>query len=487
MAHSSDDLPALLAKQRAAFLSDGLPSAALRRDRIDRLIALLTENVDEFCEALTADFGSRPAFVNQVSEAAGILPDVLLTRARLEKWMRTTKVRGSGLSGLPTVVERRPLGVVGVMGPWNFPIALVAQPAAAAFAAGNRVMAKISDVTPRTADAFATRARDYFEVEEFCVVTGGLDVGVAFSKLPFDHLFFTGSPQVGAIIAQEAAKNLVPVTLELGGKNPAVVGHDADLRRAARRIMAGRLTNGGQLCLCPDDVFVPRQQLAEFVELALTEARRIAPTVIDNRDLVSIVNDRNYDRVVGLIDDARAKGARIHEAAPRGERLPDRTRRRIAPTIITGVSDDMDIAHDEVFGPVLSVHPYDKIEQVVERCATRPTPLAAYWFGDTDADFDLFRAGVASGGITVNDFAAHNAVLGAPFGGLGRSGTGAYHGRTGFETFSHRRAVVRTRLPVSLGRMMTPPYSPVAKRILRATIDRAGAKARSRSSLHNTH
>jgi len=480
MSTITTDLGELLAAQRAAFLRDGPPDAATRRDRIDRLIALLTENVDEFSAALTTDFGSRPDVVNQLAEISGVLPDMLKSRSQLNRWMKPIKVRGNSLAGLPTRIESVPLGVVGVIGPWNFPIGLVAQPTAAAFAGGNRVMIKFSDVTEQTAATFARLVPEYFSTEELVVVTGDVEIGIAFSRLPFDHVFFTGSPQVGSLIAQEAAKNLVPVTLELGGKNPAVVARKTDLRRAAQRIMAARLANGGQICLCPDEAFVPREGLNEFVERLIDEARRIAPAVVGNSDLVSIVNERNFDRVVGLVEDAVTKGATAHTATPLGEVLPDRDGRRIAPTVLTGVTDQMDIAHEEVFGPVLSVHPYDDVNEVATRLATRPAPLAAYWFGQTGSDYREFLRNTRSGGVSVNDFAAHCAVPGVPFGGVGRSGYGAYHGRTGFDTFTHQRAVVESRLPLSFGRLMTPPYPNAMRTGIRTYIERAGRRARAR-------
>ena len=269
MATDIGDMRRLLDEQRADFFAKGPPSAALRRDRIDRLILLLTENSDEFSAALNADFGNRPHAINLVSEIAGILADMLSTRRHLASWMRPHRVRSSTLLGLPTVVEKKPLGVVGIIGPWNFPVSLVVQPAASAFAAGNRVMIKFSEVTSRTAELFSAKAPKYFDPTELAVVTGGPEVGAAFSALPFNHLFFTGSPQVGALVAEAAGRNLVPVTLELGGKNPAVIAEDADVAAMARRVMAARLANGGQICLCPDYAFVPRAQVDEFVTAAL--------------------------------------------------------------------------------------------------------------------------------------------------------------------------------------------------------------------------
>lgn len=460
-AGGSQDLQALLAAQRAAFLRDGPPSASLRRNRIDRLVALLTENASELSEALTADFGSRPHSINLFADILGTLPDINYTRSHVSAWMKPHRVLpGAQLLGLSAVIDQKPLGVVGIIGPWNFPIALVAQPAASAFAAGNRVMIKMSEVTSRASDLFAELAAQYFSPEELVVVTGGPEVGAAFSELRFDHLFFTGSPAVGALVAKSAGANLVPVTLELGGKNPLIVARGSDLAKTAERVVASRMVNGGQVCLCPDYAFVPREQLDEFVTLAMDAARRMFPTVAENSDMVSIVNDRNFDRVVALIEDAKARGAHVIDAAPAGESLPNRATRKIAPTIVLGVTEEMGIAHDEVFGPVLTVYPYDTVDEIVSYVTSHPSPLAAYWYGPQGAGFKQFRALTTSGGVTVNDFAVHFAVNVAPFGGVGKSGSGAYHGKSGFDAFTHRRTVAKTRLPFSMAKLMLPPFTP---------------------------
>jgi coniferyl-aldehyde dehydrogenase len=430
----------------------------VRRDRLDRLILLLTESADEFSEALCADFGNRPHVVNLLNDIAGILPDLTQTRRKVAQWMKSDQIRSSWLLGLPTAVDKKPLGVIGVIGPWNFPVGLVAQPAASALAAGNRVIAKLSEVTPRTSRIFAEKVADYFDPTEFTVVNGGPDVGAAFSALPFDHLFFTGSPGVGALVASAAAKNLVPVTLELGGKNPAVVAQNADVAAMGRRVMAGRMANGGQICLCPDYAFVPADRIDTFVDAALDTART-AVTAENGKGVVTIVNDKNYQRISDLIEDARQHGATIKDTGT----TFDSGSRRIPPTIVLDLDDEMAIAREEVFGPVLSVLPYGSIDEVCDYVSARPSPLAAYWYGPNDNDFETFRTHTISGGITVNDFALHCALMVTPFGGVGRSGWGAYHGKTGFDTFTHRRSVTVNRLPFSIAELMLPPYSAALK------------------------
>jgi coniferyl-aldehyde dehydrogenase len=432
----------------------------------------MVDNGDALAEAINADFGSRPRATSLVSDVLGILPDLELTRRRLASWMRPQRITPvSAAFGLPITVEPMPLGVVGVIAPWNFPVGLLIEPVAAAFGAGNRVLAKSSEVTWRTGALLAELAAKYFDPTEFVIINGGPATAAAFSSLPFDHLFFTGSPQIGALVAQAAAANLTPVTLELGGKNPAVVGPGAEVGKAAQRIVAARLANGGQLCLCPDEVYVPRPQLSEFLRAAEAAARRIAPTVLHSDTWVSIVDERNFDRVLGLIEDAVGQGATKVEAAPPGERLPDRAGRRIAPTFLLNVTPQMRIDHDEVFGPVLSVHAYDRVDDVITRLATRPAPLAAYWYGPTGAEFDRFRSRTRSGGMSIDDFAAHCAAVVAPFGGVGRSGYGAYHGKAGFDTFSHQRTIVHNRMPVSLAKVMVGPHPRGYERMVSRAVD----------------
>ncbi|MET0704534.1 MAG: aldehyde dehydrogenase family protein, partial [Mycobacterium sp.] len=346
----------MLALQRRAFVADGPPSADLRRNRIDRLLALLLDNTDAFVAAMAADFGTRSKAASLFTEVVGIIPVIEHTRSHVTQWMTPTKLMRAGrLFGLKAEVEPTPLGVVGIIGPWNFPLNLVILPAAAAFAAGNRVMIKMSEITSRTAALMGELAPKYFDIAELAVVTGGRDVAAAFTRLPFDHLFFTGSPDIGVLVQQAAAKHLVPVTLELGGKNPVVVAPNADIARAAKRVAAARMVNGGQVCVCPDYVFVPDAEVDAFLTTARQTLRDMFPTVLTNDDYCSCVNEPNFDRVLGLLDDAHAKGATIEAIAPDGELLPDRGSRKIAPTIAHGVDGSMRIASEEIFGPVLVV------------------------------------------------------------------------------------------------------------------------------------
>jgi coniferyl-aldehyde dehydrogenase len=452
-------LGVVLDRQRRTFVDDGPPGVEMRRNRIDRLMALVLDNTDAFVDAMAADFGTRSKAATLFTEVIGMVSVIEHTRSHVAQWMRATKLmRTARLCGLRAEVQPFPLGVVGIIGPWNFPLNLVVLPAATAFAAGNRVMIKMSEITSNTAELMRSTAPNYFDQTELDVVTGGPQVAAVFAGLPFDHLFFTGSPSVGALVQQTAAQNLVPVTLELGGKNPVVVAPGANIRRSATRIARARMVNGGQVCVCPDYVFVPDEHLDTFVDVARHTLRDMFASIVSNPDYCSSVNQANFDRVVGLIDDARANGATVETIAPEGESLPDRITRKIAPTIVRDIDDHMKIAAEEIFGPVLVIKGYSRVNEAIDYINRRPAPLVAYWYGPDDSDFRTFVRNTRSGGVARNDFAAQMIPSGAPFGGVGRSGMGAYHGKAGFDTFSHYRSVVGTDLPFSITGTAAPPF-----------------------------
>ncbi|SIR66353.1 aldehyde dehydrogenase family protein [Williamsia sterculiae] len=454
--HSLQDL---LELQQAAFLRDGIPDADTRIDRINRLASLILDHSDELTVALNADFGTRPRELSVATDISGCMYDLVHQRRHVAAWMRTQKVGALARLGVKQWIRHDPKGVVGVMGPWNFPLQLTIVPAGAAFAAGNRVLMRPSSVTRRTTEVLARYAPDYFSLEEFAVATSAHGSGSDFAKLKVDHMFFTGSPEVGASVAGEAAKNLVPVTLELGGKNPVVVDTDTDVREAANRVADTRMINGGQVCLCPDYVFVPEDKLTEFTDTVIERWRTNYPTIVDNPQFTSTVNEKNYQRIVGLIEDAEQLGATARQVVPAGESLPNAAERKIAPTLLTGVKAGMKIEEDEVFGPVLTVYPYRELSEAIGHINAHGHPLALYWYGDDNERFHRLQDSTRSGAVCGNDFALHLLTGDLPFGGIGRSGMGNYHGKFGFETFSHDRAVFLSTAPLTLSRLMSAPFT----------------------------
>jgi coniferyl-aldehyde dehydrogenase len=361
-------------------------------------------------------------------------------------------------------VLRQPLGVVGVISPWNYPVQLALLPALAALAAGNRVMLKPSELTPRTSALLERIVAQHFSADEFAVVTGGPDVGDAFSRLPFDHLFFTGSTAVGRKIALAAAANLTPVTLELGGKSPALIHADADLRVAAPRLATGKLLNAGQTCIAPDYALVPASRVDALAAAIGESVTSLYPSFGDNPDYSSIVNDAHYRRLVGLIDDAVQKGARAIALDPGVTTTPSPIR-KLAPTILVGVNDSMAVMNEEIFGPVLPIEAYESLDQAIDKINARPRPLSLYMFGGDAATRRTVLDRTTAGGVTIDDTLLHFSNENLPFGGIGASGIGAYHGERGFLTFSHQKAVfIQPRL--SFTWLLRPPYGKRFERVL---------------------
>lgn len=456
------ELQRLLDAQRAAQSLDPIPAAETRRDRIDRFVAAVLEHSTELAEALDADFGGRPPTTSLELDILGGMGSIAYARENLEAWMAPTEVPGGMGGAFPTFVQNRPKGVVGVISPWNFPVVLAFVPTVEALAAGNRVMIKFSDMTPRTGEVFARAVASRMSPEEVAVVNGGLQTATAFTDLRFDHIFFTGSPKVGRLVATAAGKNLVPVTLELGGKNPAIVAPDADIVDAATRLAAARHVNSGQVCLCPDYAFVPESSRDAFVEAYQKAVLAHFPTFVDNPDVVSIVNDANFARVSGLVEDAKSKGAVEIVIVPEEEkdRVPDAGSRRYPPTLLLDTPESAAIHTEEIFGPVLVVHTYSDVDEAISYAATGEHPLSSYWYGGDTEEFQRFLLNTTSGAVSRNDFGLAYVNDAVPFGGVGMSGSGAYHGKAGFDTFSHQRPVAQSDLPTPFAAAFTPPLTP---------------------------
>ncbi|MDX2203395.1 MAG: coniferyl aldehyde dehydrogenase [Hyphomicrobiaceae bacterium] len=437
---------------------------------------------DEFAAAISADFGTRAAEETLMAEVVPALTLIAHTVRQLGTWMAPER-RSTAISfwmGYNRIYYQ-PKGVVLIIAPWNYPLQLAVIPLAAALAAGNRVILKPSELTPHTSALLKLRLEEAFGADVVTVATGGADIAAGLSSLPFDHILFTGSTGVGAKVMAAAAQNLTPVTLELGGKSPAIVHEGADMTTAAARIARGKLLNAGQTCIAPDYALVPRARVGDFVVDYGAAAARFYPRVIDNPQYTSIVSERHFERLAGLLREARNHGAKASIVDPAGE-LPSSeaassNTRKIAPVVLTDVTDDMGIMQEEIFGPILPVVAYDTLDEAIAYVNGRPRPLALYYF-DTDKDrIAHVLARTTSGGATVNDTLLHVAQEDLPFGGVGPSGMGAYHGREGFLTFSHAKAVFHQGR-FTLTDLVNPPYGGRFQSIMKAALARAGAGRR---------
>jgi coniferyl-aldehyde dehydrogenase len=467
----------VLERQKAAHLRDGAPSARQRIERIDRCVALLVDNRKAIEDALDADFGARSRDATNLTDVAGSIGPLKHAREHLTKWMRPEKRKTTpallGLFGAKAEVRFQPKGVVGIISPWNFPVNLTFAPLAGVLAAGNRAMIKPSEFTPATSALMATMFGGAFSDEEIHVVTGGAEAGQAFAGLAFDHLVFTGATAIARHVMRAAAENLVPLTLELGGKSPVILGRSADYATAAARIMNGKTLNAGQICLAPDYVLAPEDKLETFVGEAKGAVGRMFPTMKDNPDYTAIISQRHYDRIKAHVDDARAKGARVVELKPEGEDFSQQEHRRIPPTLIIDPTDEMTVMQEEIFGPVLPVKTYKAVDEAVAYVNAHDRPLGLYYFGADTAEQEKVLAATTAGGVTLNDVVFHVAQEDLPFGGVGPSGMGSYHGVDGFREFSHRKAIY-TQVKKDLGPMiqMRPPFGPPMRKYLDAQIKR---------------
>ncbi|ASG22184.1 coniferyl aldehyde dehydrogenase [Nitrospirillum viridazoti] len=460
---SADTLRALLERQRSAQIQAGAPSAATRIDRLSRCIDLLLSNTKEITQALAQDFGTRSTEVSLLMDLAGPLAALKFARRNVTRWMKPERRWTSpwilSLLGAKATLHYQPKGVVGIVSPWNVPFHLVFAPLAGVLAAGNRAMIKPSELTPATSSLMERLVANAFSPDEVAVCTGGPDVAKAFSHLRFDHLVFTGGGTVARDVMRAAAENLVPLTLELGGKCPAIVSSTADISLAARRIMNGKLLNAGQTCLAPDYVLVQKDKLSVFVQEAAAAVRQFFPTLRDNPDYGSIISDRHASRLRGYIADARAGGATVLELIPPGEAPLPLPGRKIAPTLVINPSQDMAVLQEEIFGPILPILPYKDLDDALRYINQRERPLGLYWFGTDASEQETVLANTTSGGVTINDVLYHVAQDELPFGGIGGSGFGVYGGREGFVEFSHRKAVYQQLgRDIAPLRALRPPY-----------------------------
>lgn len=459
---SDTDLASTFATQRQAFAGNPMPPAAQRRQWLKSLRAALLAEQQALIAAIDQDFDGRSADETLFAELLPSVQGIRHAERHLQRWMRPAR-RSVGLAFQPANarVLYQPLGVVGIIVPWNYPLFLAIGPLTCALAAGNRVMLKLSEATPATAQALKALLERVFPADLVSVVLGEIEIGQAFARLPFDHLLFTGATSIGRQVMLAAAQNLTPVTLELGGKSPAIVSANVPLATAAERIAFGKTLNAGQTCVAPDYVLVPRARLQAFSEAYREAVHRLYPRIADNNDYSAIINPRQWQRLQHLLDDARRKGAEVIDLypgeAPQGRRLP--------PHLLLGVNDGMQVMQDEIFGPLLPLVPYDHLDEALDYINQRPRPLALYYFGYDRAEQRRVLQHSHSGGVCLNDTLLHVAQDDLPFGGIGPSGMGHYHGHDGFLTFSKAKAVL-AKQRLNAARLIYPPYGKALQRLV---------------------
>ena len=449
------DLDALLLSQREAHAREPYPPWETRAAHLKALRAMLLDRTDELADALNADFGQR-------AKAELMLSELWLAKSEIDSalrhgkhWMKPQR-RATGIWLRPATAKviPQPLGVIGIVAPWNYPILLAVGPLIGALAAGNRAIVKMSELTPRTAELFRQLIECTFACEHVAVVTGDASVGAAFCALPFDHLIFTGSTAVGREVMRAAAAHLTPVTLELGGKSPAIVGPHARFDAAVDSIVAGKTLNAGQTCIAPDYVLVPRGMEQAFVDRARARVARLYPDFARNRDYTTLVSARHFDRMRTLADEAAAAGATLH---PLTDTAPDASRRLFPPCVVTNAPETCVLMHEEIFGPLLPLVPYDTLDDALRYVNARPRPLALYLFDDERATIDRVLHETVSGGVAVNETLLHIACEGLPFGGVGASGMGAYHGYDGFAALSKMKPILM-QPRINARALLLPPY-----------------------------
>jgi coniferyl-aldehyde dehydrogenase len=467
------DLPPadILALQRQAFLRAGPPTYRQRKADIKKLIVAVRKEANAIAGAISADFGNRGRHETLLADVWPVLASARYTLRHLSLWMKPKRVP-VGLELLPAAgrIVSQPLGVIGIISPWNYPFSLAIVPLIAALAAGNRAIIKPSELTPRTSEYMAAFLARLFPAEKVATVLGGPETGAAFAALPFDHLFFTGSTAVGRRVMQSAAENLTPVTLELGGKSPCILAGDTPLAAAAECIASGKLLNAGQTCIAPDYVLVPQAHREKLIGCLQDAIAKFYPSLKNNPDYTSIINAAHYARLAGYIEEARGRGVRIVEINPKKEAL-DPAQRKIAPTLLIDPPDDLAVMREEIFGPVLPIVSYNTLDDAIAYVNARPRPLALYFFGPDRIAREKVLSRTVSGGVTVNDTLLHYAAESLPFGGVGPSGMGAYHGEAGFAAFSHRKAVFLQN-PINGTALLRPPFGQIAERMIKFMLGR---------------
>lgn len=468
--HSPDlqRLDDILALQKYAYQRNPVPSAKERIERLARLKRVIVKYQDQFAEAINRDYGNRAIAETKIGELLTCLEHIKYYSKNLSNWMKPSK-RQVGIIHQPAKawVQYQPLGVIGIIAPWNYPLLLSLGPLICALAAGNNAMIKISSASTHFGRVLENALSEAFPQELVAVINGGGNLSDAFSHLPFDKMIFTGSTEVGKTVMAAASKNLVPVILELGGKSPVLVHPSSDMADVAQRLAVGKLWNAGQTCVAPDYMFLPKGKTAEFMEHFEHYVTEMYPHIRDNQDYTAIINDKQYRRLQGYLEDARERGANIIEINPQSENVA--ATRKMAPTVLTNVSPDMQIMQNEIFGPVLPILEYDQIDDVIEFINSRPRPLALYYFDFDQARADYVAQRTHSGHFGINTVLTHVAQDDLPFGGVGASGMGKYHGPEGFFSLSHERSVMSNPKLYSL-KFILPPFDKPIHRLISKTL-----------------
>jgi coniferyl-aldehyde dehydrogenase len=472
---SQSQMQSILDRQRAAYLAEGVVSSETRMDRLERAVQVVKKHQKAFVQAMNEDFGHRSEHQSLFTDVASSVGPLRHAQQNLKRWQKKDKRKVTpgilALLGAKAWVEYQPLGVVGVISPWNFPVNLTFTPLAGVLSAGNRCMIKPSEYTPATSAAMAAGFAEEFDEEEIAVITGGPQTGADFSGLAFDHLLFTGATSVAKHVMRAASENLVPVTLELGGKSPVIISPKADMAPTTDALMAGKMMNAGQICLAPDYVFVPRDRMGEFVESSKRSVAKMYPTLLDNPDYTSVVNARHFERINGYVDEARERGVEVVEINPADEDFRQQSAHKIAPTLLIDPPEDSAVMQEEIFGPVMPIKSYDSLDETLDYVNSHDRPLGLYYFGTDQQETERVLNQTTSGGVTLHDVVMHVAQENLPFGGVGPSGMGAYHGEDGFRTFSHAKSVFKqaTFNPAEkLG--LRPPYGDKLMSLLKTQI-----------------
>ena len=443
---SQRSMDEVLKLQREHFLKEGPPSYELRIDRLNRVKDIVIQNKERITEALNTDFGARSQSQSLISDVYAVLPPFTYAKKHLKSWMKDEKRKSNfpfGLMGAKSYIHREPLGSIGMISPWNFPIYLSLAPLAGIFSAGNQVMHKPSEFTPITSELLKEICDSAFDETEFATFLGGPDVGAAFTQLKFDHLLFTGSGNIGKHVMRAASENLVPVTLELGGKSPVIVSDSSNIDITARRVMFNKTLNAGQICLAPDYVYVHETEKDNFVEACKDQVNNFYSDLKYNPDYTSVINQKHYDRLNGLLSDAKDHGAELVEINPADEDFTQQESHKIPPTLVLNPTDEMQIMKEEIFGPLLPIKTYKDIREPINYINKNDKPLGLYYFGNNKNEEAKVLNSTSSGGVTVNDIMGHLQQNELGFGGVGPSGMGKYDGFDGFTNFSNNKPIYK--------------------------------------------